>query len=259
MLIPQSLKDRLNDPLTAQQSVFAGLAGQTLEAVGRLGPSGLEPIGLPGELAERAGLGRQSSTRLWGFGGRLRGLGQVHATVILGPKAEIVNAMIYPQDPGLLPVFATEVVRFGTMIRVAFVDVQPLDRAAAWLDGLQRELQGLRAGFAERAELDPDLPGWLEGQCSGGEFLARSNDLSPAATICEAWMAYLGAWIRRAEGLAAAGVAVADSPAVAAYKHHHVVHSPGLVFLGKFFGEEWTRRYMSEFMYGSAYDYPSDS
>lgn len=211
----------------------------------------LEPLGLtdappdPG-LAARGGRMRLTAAR-WLVGPAERPVADCRIVRILGAAAEIVNAMIFPTDPARLPVFASELLAFGGRPRLTFLDLQTPGLAADLRPLVAERTRAVSERFADLPR-DPEPPGWAVAHSPGGHLFTRTDDPEHAPALGEAFAAYLGAWA----DLAAEAVVAPDACRLAAlseYKREHVAHSPGKVFLGKVFGDEWTERFLNEFLY----------
>jgi hypothetical protein len=229
--------------------VFQHIGAEALwqATLGALGSLPWEPVAEPADLAraEAGPEGRRTTLAFHSF--VLPGVAQLRATVIVGPRVQIFNAMAFPLREDQLPILATEVVLFGDSLRIGVVDLETAgegpvaERTAAALDGLAPV-----AGAFTR--VDP-LPEWCAAYFSPQCIVTRADGLDDLPRLADALAAFAGSWADLVGEAGAAAMGDAPGPGVQAYKHHHIVHSPGLVFLGRMFGEEWTRRYMAAGMY----------
>lgn len=178
-------------------------------------------------------------------------LGECRIVRISGRNSEIVNTMLFPRRPARLPVFAAELLVFGGVPRLAFIDLQtpglsPERRAAvaeltrrpaAWFAGLPRD------------EAPPD---WAVKDSAGGYVFTRPGHVRHAEALVEAYRAYLGLWTKLAQSDAVLSPPPPDAAAdeaLARYKRNHVEHSPGTTYLERIFGGDWTRRFLNRFLY----------
>jgi hypothetical protein len=197
------------------------------------------------------------------------------AAHITGPRAEILNVMIYPRDALRVPVFAVEYIAFGGKPRVAVVDLQPAAGVAedghgfvltsevvAALkgrvgdDGVHDGERRLAAEIRSALPGGGDLPAWAVPHFTPVCVYSRpsSSDGAEMALLTEAFRLYFHTWrtlfLPRDDGRAATPSEL-GSEHLAAYQRHHVEHTPGRPFLRKTYGEEWTERYLREFMYAN--------
>lgn len=242
-------------------ATLARLAGRGHAAVARAAPA--TPV--PPYFALRHGLSGGAAAPVLRFHDLdIPGIGTLRATDISGPRAEIFNAMLFPARPDLLPVFASEVVVFAGKVRVGVVDLQPLHGEALHHRTLA-VLAPVAARFAqpaESADLPPggDLPDWALAHFTPHAIHTRPPTPPAAgpppcpARLLEAHLAYLDAWLDLTDATPGAGAGpetddLTPQTALADYKHHHVLNTPGLPYLGKMFGVEWTERFLAEAMY----------
>lgn len=239
---------------------FEGWSERIAEA---LGMQQFRQLDVPAVFSQRAGLGPLHTTRLYGMAWRSPAL-DLRSTYIAGPKVEIINLMGFPGRPDLLPIFATEIIMFAGTPRVAVLDLQPVWMAnphRAPLNG--RLAEGLTRYAASFADLPPggDLPDWCRDYFTPHAIYSRPGDASAMPRLHQAFEAlahhFREAWLEQPmDDAAAPGGVVTTAQARAAaeaematYKRHHIEHSPGLPYLNKVFGAEWTAQYLQEFMY----------
>jgi hypothetical protein len=214
----------------------------------RLAPLGLTDAPPAPEFAERGGRMRLTAAR-WLVGPAARPVAECRIVRILGAAAEIVNAMIFPADPGGLPVFAAELLAFGGRPRLTFLDLQAPGLAADVRRAVAERTRAVSERFADLPR-DPEPPGWAVAYSPGGYLFTRTDNPAHAPALGEAFAAYLDVWADLAVDAAAGPAAGGGRAALEEYKRDHVAHSPGRAFLGKVFGDEWTERFLNEFLYG---------
>ena len=171
--------------------------------------------------------------------------GDLRTVHIHGPKVEIINLFHFPAPDRALPVYAIEFVVFGRRPVVGVIDVKPLS-SDPWTRSLWREtMESAHASFPELGRAD-DPPDWYEECRSGLDFFTRPQHLDGVDQLlsCHDYV-----WTR----LAAAEVSApflrgsetaCHDQAIAHYKNHHRCNSPGLPFLNRSFGPEWTDRFL---------------
>ncbi len=173
--------------------------------------------------------------------------GEFRSVHIAGPRAEIVNFFFFPAPRVALPVFAMEFVAFGAKPVVGVIDLKAVTPAeAAGARAILRAVHGAHPGLQEGDE----MPAWYLECRSGDDFFTRPKS---AAEFVELAAAQREVWAGLVAAMAGAGepAAGADdfSAAVRHYKDHHRANSPGRPFLYRTFGEEWTERFMRDWLF----------
>lgn len=177
----------------------------------------------------------------------IEGIGQLRVTLIEGGKAQIFNAMVFPNSVERLPVFASEIVVFGGKVRVAVIDLQPLCNFIRMRYWMTEQISPLRALYSDLPQ-EEKMPEWCLSHFTPHSIFTRSNEEHSISRILEAYIEYLDLFVELALGTWSAKPAL-DCRLLREYKDHHITHTPGLPFLGKMFGEDWTHRYLREAMY----------
>jgi hypothetical protein len=213
----------------------------------------------PARSVRREGLGRLASTVLEGREWKTPRL-VLRSTHIAGPAAEIFNVMGFPEEPDKAPIYAAELIFFGKAPRVAAVDLQPVWGASPEAPPLDAKLDACLAPLAERfADLprSDGMPGWCAAYFTARAVYSRPDDPGSTPRLVEAcgafFQAFLNDWIAADAAPpppeAAPGSRARCRAALAEYKRHHREHLPGQPYLGKVFGEDWTRDFLESFMY----------
>jgi hypothetical protein len=171
----------------------------------------------------------------------IAGRAELRSVFIESPRVQIINLFAYPRPEYAAPVFASECVQFGAKPIVGVIDLAscPADhdcrrRAAATLDAAH-------AAFPQLINAD-DPPAWF-GECrSGHDFFVRPAAAGGFEPLFEA---HFRLWTEWTAGLVdstptSPASTLSRSRWIKSYKEHHRVNSPGLPFLHKTFGEEWT-------------------
>jgi phycoerythrobilin:ferredoxin oxidoreductase len=217
------------------------------EALEALKEAGFESKTLPEAFRERSGNVGVELRSFW----LAHPLGtQMKCAHLHGPRSEILNLMIYPNQAETVPIFAVEYIVFVTKPFVAVVDLQP----AAGVDSplTSAVVSALKTPWTElSAKLSSggDLPDWAHSHFTPTAIYTRPQAAEEMITLEEAFSTYLGIWLRDFfPNEQATPVGQND---VAAYQHHHVENTPGRTYLSKTFGAEWTENYLRNFMYTS--------
>ena len=217
----------------------------------------LEPLGLArwplaADLATSPdGVGGRVRLRAcrWRVGPAERPVAECRAVHIAGPACDIVNVLIFPRDPGRVPVFTAELLAFGGRGRLVFLDLQIPGLSDAPRAGVAAATAALATRY--RLPRDPAPPAWAAESSTGGHLFARAAPDAPlsAAESVRAFAGYLAAWADAAARAEAGPRQASSLRALAAYKIDHMAHSPGQPFLAAKFGAAWTARFLTEFLH----------
>lgn len=174
-------------------------------------------------------------TRCWTLGDRY----ELRTAHIRSPKIEIFTSFLYP-DPSLrMPLYAMEFVILGRKPIVAVLDAVDLaggDTAARILEHAHREAP-------EMTNAD-DAPDWFLECRSGSDFFLRPESAETFDALAAIHEHVVSALLAITDAPAAPDPD-AHAAAIADYKHHHRVNSPGLPLLNRVLGEAWTEEYMT--------------
>ncbi len=214
-------------------------------SLGQCAPEDLQRLSWAPDFSFR----QQGKISLRAAGHRFRAAAEVRTVEIVGPKLAIVNLFSYPTDPMTLPIFAMELVRFGERGVVGVMDLKWVgpraDAPPGWARAALREVRDIFPGLPE----GDDPPGWYQECRSGDDLFLRPESRADFAGMIGAyrflWGCYL-AHLSSDEECGPASVLRTGSRAVAAYKDHHRIHSPGLPFLQKTFGVDWTEAFLKD-------------
>jgi hypothetical protein len=224
---------------------FAGLWESTRATLGRLG---LRERAVPAEFADADHGRTRLAAACWAIGSPEAPVAECRIVRILGAASDIVNTMIFPHRPDRLPVFAAELLAFGGVPRLAFLDLQAPGLAAERAAKVGVVARVARAGFSELSS-DVDAPAWAVAFSPGGFLFARPNRPDAGPQLVRAYNAYLAAWLALADRPATGAPEAGAAQELRRYQREHITHSPGRAFLGKLFGEVWAERFLNDFLY----------
>ncbi len=225
--------------VVAQNRPAALFATVPREAADRAGGT---PWGLPEELADN----QHGDTVFAARFARLPAGGELRSVHIHGPRIEIINLFHFPAPDRALPIYAMEFVLFGRRPVVGVIDAKALHPHPHAVQLWREALQSAHERFPQLVRAD-DPPPWYEECRSGLDFFTRPKDLDGLGALlsCHAHV-----WDRLrlheadAPRLTAPGAVAAHAAALADYKDHHRLNSPGLPFLHRSFGSDWTNRFL---------------
>jgi hypothetical protein len=216
---------------------FASLRNTTWELLEAFGPKAMP---LPEELGRA--VSHHGKTHLhaeqWELGG-------VPGTTcrwvyITGVATEILNAMFYPARGG--PVFVAEFLATANVPRLAFIDLQTPGLNAGQAENVEAALKAAPR-LLPAAEDNP--PDWASKHSTGKYLWSRPGSVEASAAFdgCKtAYAFYLNAWKTLVE-------MPANPEAHTAYRQFKLANWPGRDYMDKMFGEAWTARFATEFLY----------
>lgn len=212
-------------------------------------PVSWQPLPLPAEAA-RATSGAvvlETTFRL------APGYGELRAVHIGSPRVEIVNLFLFPWATRAAPVFAMEFVRFGPRPVVAVIDAPTVTPHAPQAAALTAAFAAIQAARPE-VHWGGEMPPWYLECRSGWDLFARPESVAELPALVSAhhaaWAAYAEQLWGAGEWAAQGDAATAHGQAVEHYKHHHCANSPGLPFLTKTFGADWTAWFTQQVLFG---------
>ena len=203
-------------------------------------------IALPDEFA----FNQHGDTRFMSLFARLPEGGELRSVHIHGARIEIINLFHFPAPDRALPTYAMEFVMFGRRPIVGVIDAKALVSHPYATNLWRTTMESAHTFFPQLTRAD-DPPGWYEECRSGLDFFTRPDSAEGMAALlaCHAlvWknLAFAGALAPELDSRAAAAHALA----LAQYKTHHRLNSPGLPFLHRTFGIEWTDRFLRQALF----------
>jgi hypothetical protein len=176
---------------------------------------------------------------------RLSSGGELRSVHIYGPRIEIINLFHFPSPNRALPIYAMEFVLFGSKPIVGVIDAKPLHSHPFANNLWQETLTEAHAAFPDLITAE-DPPPWYEECRSGLDFFTRPNTINDLQRLLDC---HVLVWARLAAAEISAPLldeyeAAAHSLALDEYKNHHRINSPGLPFLHRTFGLEWTDNFL---------------
>ncbi len=213
----------------------------------RLKQTGWNEAPIPLEFQEREG---KAELRLRSSAWVSPAGSEAKCAYLCGPRAEILNLMIYPRHCVEVPVFAVELILFGQQPRVAVVDLQAV-QGLAGNPGLgarlHTEMAPVHRQFSLGLGAGGDLPPWAEEHFTPWAIYSRPQSMAELPQILQAATSYLDLWLSRFYPDERA--TCSDQPALRQYQQHHLENTPGRRFLVTSFGSDWTEDYLARFMY----------
>lgn len=167
--------------------------------------------------------------------------------IIGGSKVEIMNLMIFPKQSSKAPIFASEIIHFGSKVHVAVIDHQTPDGAGLLWPQIGELLKPYHTLHASKLSSGGELPEWARHHFTPWCIYTRPTKASETTEVCSAFCTYLDLWLK--QWLPQLDSLDENLSLMNDYLHHHVVNTPGRIFLSKAFGADWTERYLNEFMY----------
>lgn len=227
--------------------LLASLRQSTLDL---LAPLGLLTQPLPAELAQAGSPGRMQLTAECWLVGWPEPLAELRLVTILGQASEIHNAWLFPAQPAVLPVFASEILVFGRRPRLAFIDVQAPTLHPDLLPQLVAALTTVQQRY-QHCQCSEQPPAWATHGSTGAWLYARTDEPTMLPALLQAYRDYLAVWLNFAQ-LHSKERDLLITPSddrYMQYKRNHATHTPGRIFLAKVFGQVWTESFFEQFLY----------
>lgn len=197
---------------------------------------------------------------LWAHQWQIAIAGEHRATcrmvLIQGQQSEIINTWVFPVAPTRTPVMAAELIALSGAPRLTFIDIQTPGMVSG-LDRVAMQTHRLRADFAAILS-DEAPPAWAVSDSEGGYVFSRNLTAESFPIIQSCYRAYLDHYLSHClqapvrtdhVGLERERQSLEQ---LDAYQQHHLDSSPGAVFLAKLFGDEWTDRFLHQFLFTRA-------
>lgn len=231
-------------PRCSDPGILSKLWGFEEAAQRILSQAGFWQEAVEAEFAERSGnRAALLKSRRWLHS---RGL-DARCCLIASPQAEILNLMIFSSAADACPVFASEIILFGSKIRVAVIDHQSPDRQMPLRKEIEAKLGALQARYQPQLTPGGELPEWAKAHFTSACIYCRPSTPEETPVVEQAFEDYLQMWV--ADWLPRSAPEPAAQEILSAYQFHHVENTPGRPFLSQVFGAEWTEKYLRQFMY----------
>lgn len=169
--------------------------------------------------------------------------------LIFSDKVQIINLMIYPADAARIPVFATEIICFGDIPRVAVIDLQAVDPEGPLRNKIDHCLKPLHAQFQDVLTDGGELPDWAEEHFTPYCIYSRPSTSAEWHPLRKALLIYLDLWLTKF--IPERQSLITDAEHLNLYRTHHVINTPGRPYLKKIFGDTWSENYFRNFMYSN--------
>jgi hypothetical protein len=172
--------------------------------------------------------------------------------LIEGSANTILNTWAFPFASSQLPVFAAELIAMAGLPRLTFMDIQ-----VPGLDQPQRQKSRkltdvIRSSYCDLVS-DELPPSWAIDSSDGNYLFMRGAEADAFPRIQSAYLELLDAYLTITRACeASCHDRLCNQQATESlrdYQHHHMQHSPGRMFLGKVFGEQWTDDFLTHFLF----------
>lgn len=174
---------------------------------------------------------------------------EARCALISGPKAHIVNLMIFPWDADRVPVFASELICLGGRVHVAVIDHQFAEGTRRSDPLLGSVLAPLQSTWQGHFPPGGELPPWALHHFTPWCLFTRAASPESIPDLEAAFIDWLQTWLERWPEKARA--VPEPDPAIAAYIQHHLENTPGRPFLSRVFGPDRAENYLGHFMYAA--------
>jgi hypothetical protein len=173
----------------------------------------------------------------------IAGAADLRFTGIQGKSTSIFSLMVFPHHADRVPIFASEFVVFGGIVRAAVADIQSVGEHAA---AAARAPLGRLGSRWRHLQASGPLPEWCREHFTPESVFVLRAGVASLDTLDEALEDFLDEYVRLLRE-APRGYAAADH--CRAYKDHHIEHTPGRRYLTRFFGGDWCEAFLRKGMY----------
>ena len=175
--------------------------------------------------------------------------GEFRSVLITGPRVNIVNMFFFPAESTDLPIFAMEYVVLGKRPVVAVVDLVDMDASPS---GGGASLLEKARGLFPNISNGVDTPAWYEESRSGSDFFVRPESEETMLEMCDVHeyvFRLFSDMIDSAEPCSWENLSAERKIWIQGYKEHHRTNSPGIPFLNRSFGSDWTEMFLKEYLF----------
>lgn len=178
-------------------------------------------------------------------------LAEARMVYIVGRNAEILNCILFSENPAVVPGLMIEIVALGNRPRLAFLDCPSPGMGQSQKSKVAQSWQGICGRYALLPRRE-EVPSWAVRYSPGNYLFTRLiKETLSAGLLRSAYFDYLTRWVQFTSQQAATPREILPqaSQEIEDYKQEHLEHSPGIPFLEKFFGTNWTHEFMHDFLY----------
>jgi hypothetical protein len=230
---------------------FDPILAKTLEITARFNPA---VVPVAEDMATR--LAARSGTKLEAreyelADSKFGSVAQLKWVYIQGVSSEILNVMIYPNAGSTQPIFVAEMMIFGKLPQLVFLDLQCPGFSSVQREELRVWAQSCRDRVAFETSLETALevpPAWAIKHSSGANLWSQPKKAALTGECVRAYELYLQAWLGWVEKTLDTP-AVEIHPRVRQYKDFKSANWPGKAYMNKMFDPDWSDRFQKEFLY----------
>lgn len=178
-------------------------------------------------------------------------LGELRSVYIHSIKIEIFNLFFFPYDEFRAPIYAMEFVRMGERMVVAVLDVVGNPSLLESQD-IAKNIISLHRQCNAHLPQAEDPPQWYQECRSGFDFFVRPERPEQMLELIRLHYVILEDYL---DALALITDMVSMDQCIQTsswqknYKNHHADNSPGLPFLNRTFGPDWTCSLLREHLF----------
>jgi hypothetical protein len=216
---------------------------QTGDALNDLG---IQPAPLDPSLAQATSGGRiRLCAERWLLGDT-QPIAECRRVYIRGTSSEIINTLVFPRNPGMVPMFVADAMVIGGELRLAFVDLPTPGMEPYGARGIAERTFQIAARFPDRLERS-QVPDWAVEFSGGGYLFLKNSPREQWEQLHAAWRDFLSLWVELARS-PERDPGAADTTLLP-FKQGHLARWPGREYLSKLFGSDWTDRFLTAFLY----------
>ena len=233
--------------LSCEQSKLVAFA----ESIpGQLFPLECKPRVIEDELATRTTAGNriELSAKSWDVLHQQQRVAECRVVNIQGTSLEILNVMIFPENPDTLPIFVIETLITGGMPRLAFVDLQSARMSEENASQVKSQTAALKCRYQGLANAKQP-PEWAIRYSLGEYIFASPEGINNKNTLETLFCDALRTWVQVVLDSDQANLSSLSLSEMQRFKEDHVRESPVAPYLGKLFGPQWAEAFLNQFLY----------
>lgn len=219
-------------------------------------PLHASPLAIPSSFAEHFSQNGRFSiqAKAWTVNANDLAACEIRMVLIQGTSNTIINTWGFPLSPVDDPVFAAELIAMSGKPRLTFMDVQVPTMGPDQKSKIASQTLEVTREFPDLL-IEETPPDWAIDATAGNYRFARQQEAEMIPRIQACYRSMFENYLeiltlsRRTQRSSLEQKSAIEQ--LHRYQLHHMEHSPGNVFLGKVFGEQWTQDFLTQFLFSA--------